>query len=208
MWREDASNADQHYRRAALRHDVLPRLEVLVPGAAGRIAQAAAFVRAEQRLAAPAWQRLFNAALAETPQGGLVRAAALEGLPEAVRTGVLFEAARRFLPHGATADLAARLDRLLRGQVGRHIGQQSQVVYRTREGLRFSPALSEIEGDYHPSYLDVGGLVHVSDGWLWLGELGHTYVTVRNPNVAFFDADVLALPLTCLLYTSPSPRDS
>ena len=46
-WREDASNADARYLRNALRNDVLPRLEQLLPGAGARIAQTAALLREE-----------------------------------------------------------------------------------------------------------------------------------------------------------------
>ena len=40
-WREDASNADVRYLRNALRVEVLPRLEQLIPGASQRIANTA-----------------------------------------------------------------------------------------------------------------------------------------------------------------------
>lgn len=40
-WREDGSNTDAHYLRNALRHEALPLLEQLAPGAARRMAQAA-----------------------------------------------------------------------------------------------------------------------------------------------------------------------
>ncbi len=47
-WREDASNADPRYLRNALRTDVLPRLERLIPGAAARLAQTATLLREEE----------------------------------------------------------------------------------------------------------------------------------------------------------------
>lgn len=47
-WREDASNADPRYLRNALRGDVLPRLEALIPGAAARLASMAAFLAEDE----------------------------------------------------------------------------------------------------------------------------------------------------------------
>lgn len=46
-WREDASNADRRYLRNALRLDVLPMLEHLIPGAAERLAVTAGLLRAD-----------------------------------------------------------------------------------------------------------------------------------------------------------------
>ena len=44
-WREDASNQDKRYLRNAVRHDLLPLMEQLAPGATGRIASAAVLLR-------------------------------------------------------------------------------------------------------------------------------------------------------------------
>ena len=44
-WREDATNGDHRYLRNALRGEVLPLLERLVPGASERMARAAEFLR-------------------------------------------------------------------------------------------------------------------------------------------------------------------
>ncbi len=44
-WREDASNADPRYLRNALRHELLPRMERLAPGASKRIAETASLLR-------------------------------------------------------------------------------------------------------------------------------------------------------------------
>ncbi|MBQ2953588.1 MAG: tRNA lysidine(34) synthetase TilS [Clostridia bacterium] len=47
-WREDVSNADPRYLRNALRGDVLPRLEALLPGAAERIANTAVLLAEDE----------------------------------------------------------------------------------------------------------------------------------------------------------------
>ena len=48
-WREDASNGDIRYLRNALRLEVLPRLEQLAPGAAARMATAAALLAEDEQ---------------------------------------------------------------------------------------------------------------------------------------------------------------
>ncbi len=47
-WREDASNGDARYLRNALRLDVLPRLEQLIPNASVRLAQTARTLREDE----------------------------------------------------------------------------------------------------------------------------------------------------------------
>ena len=47
-WREDASNADPQYMRNALRKDVLPYLERLIPGASKRIANTASLLTEDE----------------------------------------------------------------------------------------------------------------------------------------------------------------
>lgn len=47
-WREDASNQDRRYLRNALRHELLPLMEQLAPGAAERMASAAALLREDE----------------------------------------------------------------------------------------------------------------------------------------------------------------
>lgn len=47
-WREDETNGDPRYLRNALRGDVIPRLEALIPGASARLAQTAALLQGEE----------------------------------------------------------------------------------------------------------------------------------------------------------------
>lgn len=47
-WREDESNADERYLRNALRRQLLPEMERLLPGASQRLARTALLLRAEE----------------------------------------------------------------------------------------------------------------------------------------------------------------
>ncbi|HYE57791.1 MAG TPA: tRNA lysidine(34) synthetase TilS [Rhodothermales bacterium] len=194
VWREDATNRDRHYRRVAIRLDILRRLERLLPGASRRIARTASLVRAERTLAAPASEALLASALVDTPEGGHVRSGALVGLAEEVRTWVLLEAARRYLGHPGSADLAARLDHLLRSHVGRRLVWGLGTAYRTRTGLAFVRRPAPGKPEEHR--LDEGESVPAARGWLELQPVTSPPMFVRDPNVAYFDADALALPLT------------
>lgn len=60
-WREDATNGDPRYLRNAIRGDILPRLEALIPGAAERIANTAALLREDEALLHSLTQRFLSA---------------------------------------------------------------------------------------------------------------------------------------------------
>ncbi len=49
IWREDGSNAENRYLRNALRHELLPVMEQLAPGASQRIAAAAGLLREDEQ---------------------------------------------------------------------------------------------------------------------------------------------------------------
>ena len=51
-WREDASNGDARYLRNAIRHELLPLMERLVPGSVAHIAQTAALLKEDEAVLA------------------------------------------------------------------------------------------------------------------------------------------------------------
>jgi tRNA(Ile)-lysidine synthetase-like protein len=61
-WREDATNADISRLRAALRHDVIPRLEKLRPNAAARAGRSAGLLRDAQRMIEDRAQEILSKA--------------------------------------------------------------------------------------------------------------------------------------------------
>src|SRR5690606_22967852 len=60
-WAQDATNADTKRLRAALRHDIIPQLEALRPGAAHRAARSAQLLSAAESLIAERTRRLLQA---------------------------------------------------------------------------------------------------------------------------------------------------
>ena len=66
-WREDGSNGQDLYLRNRIRQELMPRIEQMAPGAAGRMARAAALIGEENEAMAQAAQELLSDA--ETPEG-------------------------------------------------------------------------------------------------------------------------------------------
>ena len=84
-WREDGSNADTRYLRNALRHDVLPRLEALIPGASARIARTAELLQGDEA----ALEDMTRAFLERHAAGSHLPLRALREQPEALQRRIL-----------------------------------------------------------------------------------------------------------------------
>ncbi len=83
-WREDASNGDVRYLRNALRQDVLPRLEELIPGASARMAATATLLQEDDA----ALEALAEGFLAAHP-GGALPLAELRAKPAGLQKRIL-----------------------------------------------------------------------------------------------------------------------
>ena len=84
-WREDSLNRDDAYLRNRIRGQVMPMLNGMTPGAAGRIANAAEFVTGENRVL----QDLAEAFLARYADGRMIDTEALGAQPGALRKRIL-----------------------------------------------------------------------------------------------------------------------
>lgn len=119
-WREDPSNRSPRFARARLRHEVLPLLEAVRPGAKAALVRSAALVARDDRVLS-AWARDWEGRFGvEEPEGWRLPAADLGNLPDAVRFRVYLAAWARV---GADPSLLAlghleAIDRLL-GPKGR-----------------------------------------------------------------------------------------
>lgn len=138
-WRDDAGNRDRRYRRALVRHDLLPRLDARAPGVADRLAalaDVAAALHARERR----WQRRF---LARHLDGHRLDVGALAALPSDRQAAVLSALVPRLLPGAPPAHTRVEaLRRLLGAQVGRRVAWAEGTVWREREALRFVPAFA------------------------------------------------------------------
>lgn len=114
-WREDASNGDPRYLRNALRMEVLPRLEQLLPGAARHIAQTAALL-AEDEAALTALTEDF---LAEHP-GDALPLAELRNQPAGLQRRILRAWWTKMTPPGEERSLSAAQSAALHALVDAH----------------------------------------------------------------------------------------
>ena len=122
-WREDASNQDSHYLRNAVRHELLPMMERLSPGASERIAAAAGLLHGDLE----ARQAQCEAFLKENAGSDWLMLAPLVRLHPAVQTEILRtwwqqhvgqRQTERSLDRRQTAAMLA----LLNGSAGQKIG--------------------------------------------------------------------------------------
>jgi len=87
-WREDRSNADARYLRNQVRHQLLPVMEGLIPGASRRIARAARLLAEEDRAIHQAAETLYARAARSDGLDRLLPEA-LRGQPPALQSRVL-----------------------------------------------------------------------------------------------------------------------
>lgn len=135
-FREDPTNRDERLARNAIRRRVMPEIDRLHPGAAARMAAAAARLRADDRLLERLARRRLAAVAREAAPGEYARldAGALQRLPGPLRARALRRAyaqaraaasrAKRRLPLAPAAldeRRLARLGRLLDGGGGRRL---------------------------------------------------------------------------------------
>ena len=154
-WRDDDSNRDARFKRAALRRDVLPALEAHFPGASDRLARSAALMRryVDEALR-PELRRRFDEAAGREEAGGegergTLSVDALRDAPPVWRGRLLLEGLRRWCPGAPrTQAVAGELEALLDAQPGRRVDFGAGRVWRERGVLRFMGA--EATGEKTP----------------------------------------------------------
>lgn len=135
VWREDASNAGEAYRRNRFRHTVLPALRAEGgPGTARRIAAAAAAARAALDDVGPA-RRLRDLGTADA-RGGWLPTAALAALAAPARRALWAEALAAWTDGPRSAPVVASVDALLDAEAGRRVGLGRWTAWRDRDRIR------------------------------------------------------------------------
>jgi len=182
-WRDDPSNACRRFSRSRIRHEVLPLLEAVHPGAKRALVRAARLIRRDEE-ALSEWARgvLDRCAVAE-PEGVRLRVSDVAVWPEAVRFRVYLALWERLGGEPARLDLAhlEAVDGLL-GPPGPH--RQAPVpgplrVCRSGEDLWFlardpGPPAPEVHLSGPGDRLDVPGRGRLEwgtgkpppDGWI------------------------------------------
>lgn len=190
---DDASNAHPGYRRARVRHGLLPLLgEALGTADLAAVLAAEAEARQHDLKSLNAEREVWQArAFGE----GIVDAEALRAAPEAWRGRLLLDALERFLAGAPRSRaVAAQLARLIEAQTGRHVDFAAGRVWRTRAGLRFVP---HADGQAPPAgTLAPGSALHLAGGHLTASAPAAPPADLHGPpGVCWVDADAVAWPL-------------
>ena len=117
-WREDSSNDDTAYLRNRIRNGLIPEMEAIVPGAAGRISRAAALTEKDNRFLNEEAAKLLE----RVADGRRIDAEALKEAPEALKARTLRMWWNRCAPerkeHALNAGQTAVLTALADGKRG------------------------------------------------------------------------------------------
>ncbi len=199
-WREDPSNRDPSYDRAALRTEVLPLLQKHFPDARANIARAAGLMReyVEQTLT-PALKTRLERTYEDCAVGGRLRLDPLRAEPPVWQRRLILAALDRDLPGAPqTAALARQIAALITAQVGRRVEGGEGAVWRERDGLRILPETARPDPIAPPVPVPWETDVSVPQGTLRVDPLDERPETLDagTPNVEYADADRLVDPLS------------
>lgn len=192
-WRDDATNADDRYRRGWVRHTVLPLLQTRNNNIEAHLSKMAARLQRTLTGAPPALQ--LDRLAQPHPLGGAIGLAAALSLPHADRVALWIEALRRWLPEAPrTSGTASEIDRLLDAQVGRRTEWGTRgAVWREREHLAFvadsAPPMKRV-------HLVPGQPSRTAWGWAMIGAPRRlTTIDPHRSGVETVDAESLSEPL-------------
>ena len=198
-WRQDPSNEDASYDRAALRTEVLPQIEDRFPGARRNVARAATLMREYvDGTLAPALNERMEACFHHTAHGGWVELDGLRAEPRVWQRRILLEALAQTLPEAPqTYALAEELTALIEAQPGAKVEVEEGTVWRERDRLRFVPQACAA-AQVAPTPVPWGEDVPVAAGTLRVDPIDTVPDTVNtgSPHEAYADLDRLPDPLT------------
>ncbi|MEO6833247.1 MAG: tRNA lysidine(34) synthetase TilS [Chitinophagaceae bacterium] len=187
-WREDASNAKTDYLRNAFRHEILPRIESILPGAAQRIAETAQRVAETEIIYRASLEKLLTRLVQARgrdfymPINLLKKQAALQTLA--------FEIFSKF---SYSPEQIPEILKLMNSESGSRIMSSSHRVFRHRDFLvvttNAAPAADLMVIDSVPSIMETN-----------LGQFVFTLEDdhkkpFEDGNIACFDADKITFPL-------------
>jgi tRNA(Ile)-lysidine synthase len=187
-WREDASNAKTEYLRNALRHEVLPKLETLMPGAAARIAETAARLGDAEIFYRAAIAKRLGRLLERRGQDWYIPLKLLEKTP-----GPATVAWELFTPFGFSAEQIPLILGLAGSESGRAIASPAHRVIRHRDFLvvtAIAPASADLV-----LVEEIPGAVNTEGGSFSFSWELPMAALPDDPNVACLHGDEIALPL-------------
>ena len=199
-WREDPSNRDATYNRAALRTEVVPLLQKKFGGAVENIARAAGLMREYvDHTVTPSledkWARVYRACGA----GGVLSLVGLRDEPEVWRRRLILAALADVLPTAPqTSAVATEVAGLLDAQVGRRVEVGAGAVWRERDALRFLPDAAAPEPLWPPVPVPWGDDVPLDRGVFRIDPVDERPASFKtdDPYTEYVDADTMVDPLS------------
>lgn len=181
-WREDSTNAQLHYTRNRIRHEILPRLCAEVnPQVRRRFAEVAAIARAEEEFWQAEVQQNFAAAWSRSKQGGALGTSTLDALPLALRRRLIRAAAESL---GLRLEFSHVEEVLGLSESTRTVLPDGWVALRQRESICFERSGPATVDDYEYE-LRVPGCVEVPEAGLAIDSIildGSIETTSYNPD--------------------------
>ncbi|MGF1534667.1 MAG: tRNA lysidine(34) synthetase TilS [Bernardetiaceae bacterium] len=185
QWREDISNAQTHYRRNYLRHQVVPALEAINPKLPQTMARNVRRWRGAERLLHDYLRLLFQELIQTTSWGQKLTKTALdERLPDPDAQLAFLE--HWLTPYGFSFTLIEQLHTPT--QAGKHWTSRTHTLSQTREGWLLSPTPAPPDP---PMQL-------TDRTWTWSGQHFRSHIhQKKSQNAALaLDADKLSFPLS------------
>ncbi|MDQ7041555.1 MAG: tRNA lysidine(34) synthetase TilS [Rhodothermus sp.] len=195
-WREDVSNVRLQYRRAWIRHKVLPLLEAhFGTGVSERMAHTAELLQAYYDTTfAPDLQRRWQEVACERDRA--LRLKALRAQPPVWQRRLILEALRRWLPGAPQRRrVAEQVVQLMQAQPGRRLKLRTGTIWRDRDTLRFRHPQEPVRPE--GGFLQPGQSLELAGGTL-TATLMHQRpdrLDAGAPLVVYVDADQIRWPL-------------
>lgn len=189
QWREDSSNAELHYQRNAIRHEVMPAMrKVFGPDVSQRIARSAEHLRSVQHIVQLTLQEHQHLVTTNDSGGTSIAIAPLTQLPASVQQELLRYAIQQQTHVAVGYHDTMRVSSLVQSDAGSRVTITGNIVaWRERDEIRIQSSTLAL---YDMIPIQKNGRYVAGD----LGLISHTTLASNirvepNPDVAYLNTD-------------------